>query len=55
MTKKHFEAIARAIRETDHFTESDRIVIASNIAGELAGLCPNFLPGRFIRAATGDE
>jgi hypothetical protein len=60
MSKKHFEAIAKAIRHTDysHCGAGDnayqvRLVVASNIAGELAALCPNFEAGRFIRACTG--
>lgn len=57
MTRKDFEAIARAINEaplTLHMeADTVRLVIASAIAGELAGLCPNFQAGRFIRACTG--
>lgn len=63
MTKKHFEAIAKAIRDAKLSTldgapfspATTRLLVAGEIAGELATLCPNFEAGRFIRAATGTD
>lgn len=49
MTKKHFEAIAEAIRETN-LAHGDRMMLAHRIAYTLARFNPNFQRERFIRA-----
>lgn len=49
MTKKHFEAIAEAIRETQ-MAHGDRMALAHRIAYSLARFNPNFQRDRFLRA-----
>lgn len=52
MTRKHFEAIAKAIL-LSAIDDTSKLVVASNIAGELAEFNERFDAGRFISAATG--
>jgi hypothetical protein len=54
MTRKHFEAIAAAIKseQTAIFTrEETRRAIASNIADKMLEFNPNFDHDRFMKAA----
>lgn len=52
MTKRNFEAIARAIRECAMCCQPCRVVLAHQVAGELAehGGNPRFDRQRFIEA-----
>lgn len=49
MTKRHFEAIAGAVRSAP-IDEESRLVIASELAGVLVQFNDRFEAGRFIRA-----
>ena len=54
MTKKHFEAIATAIKSEQtavHVREEVRRAIASNIADQMLSFNPNFDRDRFMKAA----
>lgn len=54
MTRKHFEAIAAAILASP-ISETDKMVVASHLAGALAPFNDRFEAGRFIRAACGSD
>lgn len=54
MTKKHFEAIARAISRST-LSYGDKLVVAECIACELATVNPRFDWDRFVVACSGDS
>jgi hypothetical protein len=49
MTRKHFEAIAAAVRETE-LAHGDRIALAHKLGRTLAAYNPSFQFDRFIKA-----
>lgn len=50
MTKKHFEAIAKALREIDTIKRDAKIVLANMLSEEFEKLNPRFNRQRFIDA-----
>lgn len=50
MTKRHFEAFARQIREATHRTHDERLVCAWTVIHVAEEFNPRFDRGRFLRA-----
>jgi hypothetical protein len=52
MSKKHFEAIAKLVREADYLTDDQQRILANQLSYVLENSNMLFDPERFIEAAT---
>jgi hypothetical protein len=53
MTKKHFAAVAKVLREAERIDLHEKIVLANALCDEFESFNPNFNRARFLDAVRG--